>query len=62
MKSIPLECRSCTSDFVAVVGTREYQLQICYRCFLNGMAEFYLNESQHGEDDLRSLPQKEDKE
>ncbi len=41
-KTVSLECKSCESDFLAITGTKEHKLQICYRCFLNGMAETYL--------------------
>lgn len=44
-KTVSLECKSCESDFLAITGTEEYKLQICYRCFLNGMAETYMNQN-----------------
>lgn len=43
-RTVSLECRSCESDFLAITGTDEYIHQICYRCFMNGMAETYLEE------------------
>lgn len=39
-----LECRSCKSNFLAIPDTKEYELHICYRCFLNGLADSYLSE------------------
>ncbi|MGA5675863.1 hypothetical protein ACPCKQ_28980 [Bacillus bombysepticus] len=41
-KTVSCECKSCESDFLAITGTKEFELKICYRCFLNGMAESYL--------------------
>lgn len=41
-KTVSLECKSCESDFLAILETDEHKLQICYRCFLNGMADIYL--------------------
>lgn len=41
-ETVSLECKICESDFLAITGTKEYELQICYRCFMNGMAETYL--------------------
>lgn len=30
--------KGCESDFLAIIGTKEHEFQICYRCFLSGMA------------------------
>ncbi|MCA1064695.1 hypothetical protein QTG56_24095 (plasmid) [Rossellomorea sp. AcN35-11] len=35
-KTVSIECKSCESDFLAITGTKEYRLQICHRCFMNG--------------------------
>ncbi|WP_341272668.1 HAD family hydrolase [Bacillus cereus] len=41
-ETVSCECKSCESDFLAITGTKEFELKICYRCFMNGMAESYL--------------------
>lgn len=41
-ETVSCECKSCECDFLAITGTKEFELKICYRCFLNGMAESYL--------------------
>lgn len=40
--TVSLECRSCESDFLAFTNSKEFELKICYRCFLNGMADSFL--------------------
>jgi len=42
VKTVSVECLSCESDFLALTNSKEYELQICYRCFLNGMADSYM--------------------
>jgi len=41
-----LECKSCGSDFLALTDTKEFKLKICYRCFMNGLADSYLEENK----------------
>lgn len=41
-ETVSCECKSCDCDFLAITGTKEFNLKICYRCFLNGLAESYL--------------------
>jgi len=40
------ECKSCGCDFLAFTDTREYKIKVCYRCFLNGLADLYLANKQ----------------
>lgn len=42
VKAVSLECLSCESDFLALTNSKEYELNICYRCFFNGMADSYM--------------------
>lgn len=48
-KTVSVECRSCEADFLTFDDTKEYRLRICYRCFLNGLGEAYLEENQQKE-------------
>ncbi|PFQ95908.1 hypothetical protein COK32_18325 [Bacillus cereus] len=41
-ETVSCECKSCECDFLAITGTKEFELKICYRCFLSGMADSYL--------------------
>ncbi|WP_186314992.1 hypothetical protein [Bacillus thuringiensis] len=47
-ETVSCECKSCECDFLAITGTKEFELKICYRCFLNGMAESYLARQKRG--------------
>jgi len=40
------ECKCCGSDFLALTDTKEFKLKICYRCFMNGLADSYLTKKQ----------------
>jgi len=46
VKTESCECVSCGCDFLAYTDTKEYKLKICYRCFMNGLADSYLAKKQ----------------
>lgn len=35
------KCKSCGCDYLAFTNTKEFKLKICYRCFMNGMANHF---------------------
>lgn len=45
-KTESCECKICGCDYLAFANTKEFKVKICYRCFMNGLADSFLAEKQ----------------